>query len=848
MSFKKIIFFIFIIIGGIFLITDKEKAIDPEELLQRKLFPNEDYFMDKQFPTEEFSWQGYQEALQSIYRWKQDKNLRSTGNWVVEGPGNIGARVNTLAVHPNNPGIILAGFSEGGIFKTVNGGTTWYPVFDDKQKLSIGDITFDPKNPSIVYAGTGDPNISGYPFVGNGLFKSMDGGETWSYSGLAEVGIISQIRVSRTQPDVLYASAMGLPFLKHQNRGLYKSEDAGNSWAKILFVNDSTGIIDLALDPRNDNVIYAVAWNRIRNNSKSLVSGPDGKIYKSIDGGDHWEILQGGLPDGPVSRIGIDISQSNPDILYATYTHANSYDLQAVYKTMNGGSTWEELPVFSSSNSLPTGMYGGFGWYFGKIIVNPKNPNDVFILGVDCFRSRDGGFEWEQAVPPWWTYEVHADKHDVVFSPSEILLATDGGIYATDIAQTQLWRDIENIPATQFYRVAVNPHQPDLYYGGAQDNGSTGGNAQTMNEWERIYGGDGFQMAFHQEVPEVYYASTQNGNIVVTQDGGDSYESANDGIDNSDPRNWDMPYMISSHHTERLYAGTDKIYRSQSGYIPFWEAISPVLTDSASNALRKNISALHESPVQEDYLYAGTSDGLLWHSQDFGLSWQRINQGLPARYVTAVVASPDDAETVFVSFSGYRDNDNTPYIYISDDRGQHWQSMQGDLPSIAINSLLILPGYHNKVIFAATDGGVFYTKNKGKNWFYLGDNMPSVAVYHLGYNPFTQKLIAGTYGRSIQSFDLNQIDFTSGISNPNLASDFTIYPTLTCDVLYVQDENQGLHKPRNGYIMNSNGGIIKQFIMTGKNLEVNISSLPSGKYYISLYNSDGVFCKTFLKF
>ena len=482
---------------------------DPEARLKDKLYPGEDHFFDKQFPFSTFSWNAYREALRDVKQFRDLASNRSSGEWVVEGPGNIGARINTIAIHPTNDQIILVGFSEGGIFKTINGGQDWYPVFDDQVKLSIGDITFDVQNPQIVYAGTGDPNISGFPFVGNGLYKSVDGGESWSYLGLSEVGIISQIRVSPDNSQEILVGAMGLPFIKNEHKGLYKSSDGGISWKKILFINDSTGVIDLVMHPTNKNILYATSWNRIRNNSKSLVSGPDGKIFRSVDGGLQWEELTNGLPTGPVSRIGIDIAKSNPNILYAAYTHPSTYNLEGIYKSTDGGDSWQPLPIYEPTlASLPRSLYGGFGWYFGKIRINPDNPDDVFILGVDMYRSQDGGINWSLAVPPWWTYEVHADKHDLVFKNGNIYLATDGGLYRSEVSSTDNWQDIENIPATQFYRVAHNPHTPDFYYGGAQDNGSTGGNAALINEWGRIYGGDGFQMAFNPDSPFIFYASS----------------------------------------------------------------------------------------------------------------------------------------------------------------------------------------------------------------------------------------------------------------------------------------------------------------------------------------------------
>lgn len=814
---------------------------DPEARLKDKLYPGEDHFFDKQFPFSTFSWNAYRDALREVKQFRDFAANRSSGQWVVEGPGNIGARINTIAIHPVNDQIILVGFSEGGIFKTINGGQDWYPVFDDQVKLSIGDITFDVQNPQIVYAGTGDPNISGFPFVGNGLYKSVDGGESWNYLGLSEVGIISQIRVSPDNSQEILVGTMGLPFVKNEHRGLYKSSDGGISWQKILFINDSTGVIDLVMHPTNKNILYATSWNRIRNNKKSLVSGPDGKIFRSVDGGLQWEELTNGLPAGPVSRIGIDISKSNPNILYAAFTHPSTYNLEGIYKSTNGGDTWQPLPIYEPTlASLPRSLYGGFGWYFGKIRINPDNPDDVFILGVDMYRSQDGGLNWSLAVPPWWTYEVHADKHDLVFKDGNIYLATDGGLYKSEVASTANWLDIENIPTTQFYRVAYNPHTPDFYYGGAQDNGSTGGNAASINEWGRIYGGDGFQMAFNPDSPFIFYASSQNGNIVVTEDGGGTFSSGTNGLDPADPRNWDMPYMISAHDADRLYTGTDKVYRTDDVIIPEWTPVSPVLTDPTSEALRKNISSVHESPVDENILYAGTTDGMLWYSPDYGVSWELINTTLPRRYVTSVQASPDNKNTVFVSFSGYRDNDNTPHIFLSENNGKDWVSVQGNLPTIAINSVFVLPGYNDNVIFVGTDAGVFYTKDKGKTWQVLGDNMPMVAVYHLGYNPTENTLVAGTYGRSIQSFDLQQVDLTSSLKPTFVFHDFELHPNPARDAFSITMRDVRTQGRLNGFMSNENGVIVHKFGMDKTTLRLETGQFPPGMYFVTLYSEKGI--------
>lgn len=852
MKVISIISFICIILLSAILIfkADLTPTREDQRIIE-KLYPFEDHFLMKQFPGNTFNLRAYERALSKVKDFASVPGNRSLGSWKVQGPGNLGARINCIAVHPQNEQIILIGYSEGGIWRTQNGGQSWNPVFDDQLRLSVGDIEFDPVNPMIVYAGTGDPNISGYPFIGDGLYKSTDGGISWTYSGLKEGRIISQIRISSVNPSIIYVSAMGLPFEKNQHRGIYKSVNGGSDWQQVLFVNDSTGIIDMVLHPSDPNILYATAWNRLRNNRQSLVSGPDALIYKTVNGGQSWEVLSNGLPPGNHSRIGITLYEANPDILYACYARGNDFDLLGIYKTVNGGISWTEVPI-GPGTGMDRGIYAGFGWYFGKIRVNPKNPDDIFLLGVELYRTRNGGQSWEQATPPWWQYDVHADKHDLVWLKDHILLATDGGLYKSRIMSTDVWEDIENIPATQFYRVAYNPNFPDQYYGGAQDNGTSGGNADDINNWDRIFGGDGFQPVFHPTNPSVFYVETQNGGIAVTTDGGFNFSGARNGINNGDPRNWDMPYMMSHHNPDVLYAGTDRIYRSASGAIPEWKAISGNLTDIGSNAFRKNISTLHESPVDSNVLYAGTSDGMVWTSKDRGNSWQQITNGLPQRYVSSIVASPHDFNKVFVSFTGYKDNDFNAYIYRSDNGGLTWGSVQGNLPEVAINNILLLPSsehtynQQDHILFVATDGGVFWTKDFGSSWQRLGDNMPVIPVYDIDYNVANHQIIAGTFARSIQSFDLNQLDLTISSKDLNKQlSTFQVFPTVAHEYITLRQNSTGQSEY---FVTNISGQIVLRGVVSGEIRDLNVSGLKAGVYFVSAMLKDNkVVTRQFVK-
>ncbi len=804
-----------------------------------KLDPSEEFFLQKQYPVGSFSIAAYLKAMQQALEYSKSTANRTSGDWVVEGPGNIGARANAIAVNPKNPDHMLIGFSEGGLFLTMDGGKLWEPVFDQQLSLSVGDVVFDPSNPQIVYAGTGDPNISGFPFIGNGLYKSVDGGKTWKQSGLQPTRVISQIRVSNQNPGTIYVGAMGLPFEKNTHKGLYKSTDGGDSWKQILLINDSTGICDVAIHPENDQIIYAASWNRIRNNKVSVVAGPDARIYKSIDGGNSWKILSGGLPMDASSRIGIDISRSNPNILYACYTHPSSLNLKGIFRTDDAGNNWRSLPI-SQADGLGENVYAGFGWYFGKIRVNPTDPNDVFLLAVDIFRSKDGGTSWKSAGPPWWSYEVHADKHDLIFVENKMYLTTDGGAYSSDIG-SEKWTDIENIPTTQFYRVAYNPHSPDVHFGGAQDNGSSGGNASIINDWPRIYGGDGFQMVFHPKDSALFYVETQNGGIAVTTNGGSTYTGATFGIQASDPRNWDMPYMMSRHNPDVMFAGTNKLYKSTTGADVDYKAISPDLTDPSSDFLRHNISTIDQSYDYENHLLVGTSDGLVWLSQDGGATWTKISLNLPKKYVSSCSFSPSGS--IYVSYTGYKDNDFTPYIFESVDNGKTWRSIQGNLPRAAVNNILPLPpdsDVINANVAVATDVGVYFTSSAGKEWKRIGNNMPLLTVYDVEYNPATNQIIAGTFGRGIQSFDLQQIGYPqpSKTNSTNITSDVRLRSNLIALTepltIFNESGNQRL-----AYVADHCGRIIWSGTILNQMEEVYLPTyLKAGVYFFVCYGQN----------
>lgn len=766
--------------------------------------PEEMFMAARAYPFAQIDISTYEKAIAEAQRQAmlQATSRGIMGNWTTQGPGNLGGRINTIAVNPNNEQVIYIGFSRGGIFKTIDGGLNWKPIFDNQAYLTIGDIEIDPQNPNIIYAGTGDPNIGYYSAIGDGLWKSTDAGETWKYIGLKETRIISQVRVDPKNSNTLFVAAMGSPFQKDANRGVYKSTDGGVTWAKKMSISDSTGVCELLVNPQNTNILYASTWDRVRSNNTNIGSGKTSGFYRSVDGGNSWLRMTAGLPQGSFSRTGMAMAASNPNVLYAMTVDAKSYNLHRIYRTNNGGTSWDTIPT-DVATGLQSNALGGFGWYFGKLRVNPKNANDLTMLGVDSWRTIDGGSAWDIDTPPWWLYEVHADKHDLVYTPSgKILLATDGGLYKSSDDGAS-WEDIEHIPANMFYRVAYNPHEPTYYYGGAQDNGTTGGNLNEQ-QWERLEGGDGFEARFDPKEPNTRFYEVQYGNIYYYDDilnGVNILRGADLVLER---KHWDCPYFLSRYEDQTIYLGAQRVWKAQYTPTPDslsikWNPISPNLTDN-NNApgVTNTITTVEESSLEKGLLYAGTADANLWRLSPNNTTWVDIKNGLPNRYITKVLPSGFNKNTVFVTLSGYRELDNNAHIYKSDNQGILWKSIAGDLPNLAVNDIFPMPKHRDSVLFVATDAGVYYTKNSGKAWSRLGNNMPLIPVFELEYNPVRNELFAATFARSIMSFQLRDIGVdTKPIVATNdvvAAAKIQIFPTIFEQQFTIKHSEQNIRK------------------------------------------------------
>jgi photosystem II stability/assembly factor-like uncharacterized protein len=604
------------------------------------------------------------------------------------------------------------------------------------------------------------------------------------------------------------------------------------TWEQSFFIDDQSGAIEVILHPDNPDIVYAAAWTRIRTNFESTLNSDTAGVYKTIDGGANWSRLYGGLPENQVtSRVGIAMSPQNPDVLFCIVIGINQ-NPEGLYKTSDGGETWEKWAITAQEYFSYT---GGFGWYFGKLAVHPNNDDKVYLLGVNLYSvEKKDTFEFKLAAPTWGSYDVHADKHDLLIKNNQMYLATDGGLYKGALENPDLiWEDIEDIPANQFYRVAYNPHIPEYYTGGMQDNGTAGGKKNTINEWERLRGGDGFQPAYYKNDPDVWFSETQNGRISYSENAGLNWSGFTQGLGND--RHWDMQYIISPDNDEIVYTTTNRVMMS-IGLPEQWVAISDTLVDYDKEAYQHLGTSIDQSSLDARVIYTGTSDGLVWGTRDAGNTWNHFTNGLPDRYVSCIKASPNIVGNAYVTYSGYRDGIQTPLIYKTSDYGQSWIPIDGNLPDLAISDVYIYPYRDNdEVLFVGTDGGVYFTVDNGENWERLGNNMPMVPVFDMDLNDEYNQIIAGTFGRSLMTFDLDQIGITQILSSAEkLEFSTKIYPNPTSDIFNIEcDQCMGL----NYSISSADGRTMSKGIINKIPYEVSTIDFPKGIYYISINNN-----------
>ncbi len=769
-SIAAIIVSSLVLFGVIWYASQVPIAIQMGEASQKG--PDDYLYRQRAYPHNQIDIQAYRAGVQQTMRARESASSRGASDWQSLGTTNVGGRVTDVALHPINPLVIYAATSVGGIFKTIDGGQSWSPIFDEAGFLSIGNIAIAPSNPSVLYAGTGEANGSATSgaFFGNGLYKSTDDGQNWQWMGLAESQHIGRIAIDPLNADRVFVATTGKLYGKDSQRGLYRTTDGGSSWEQILFVSDSTSCIDVLVNPQNSDIVYATTWERLRKPWQRSYGGPTSGIHRSTDGGDSWTQLTNGLPisDEQTGRIGIAISASNPNVLYASYTHDRIRNyFRGIYKTTDGGDSWVQ-----THDSDLVDVYASFGWFFGNLRVDPLDPDVVYVMGVQLFKTTDGGDSWQ-----WITEDMHVDQHGLEINPfntSNLVAGNDGGIYISNDGGLS-WEHKNTLPITQFYTCAFDPSYPERLYGGTQDNGTirtlTGGH----DDWERILGGDGFYVLIDPTDNNYVYAEYQWGNLRRSVDGGENFMYALNGVDDTDRTNWNTPVVFDPNDPSVLYYGSNKLYRSDDRAAN-WTAISEDLTDGlhpSGSLAFGTISTIAVAPSDGQVIYVGTDDGNVQMTTDGGANWLNVSAGLPDRYVTRLAVFPDDANKVIVTLSGYRYIDYQPHVLLSEDGGTNWIDISANLPEVPVNAVLI--DYDDQErLYVGNDMGVWVSYHSGQQWELLGNNLPSTIVNDLVMNRETRTLIAATFGRSMFSYELGEIVAAKEL--PSEALKLTIYP------------------------------------------------------------------------
>ncbi len=688
------------------------------------------------------------------------------------GPALTSGRVIDIAVNPMKPSTYFVASAAGGVWKTGNAGTSFTSMFDGQGSYSIGCVALNPLNLNEVWVGSGENNNQRSVAYGDGIYKSQDGGKSWKNMGLKMSEHIGMIKFHPNDPKVVYVAAVGPLWSAGGDRGLYKTSDGGESWKKILEIDEHTGVNEIHLDPRNPDVMYATAHQRRRHVWTYISGGPSSAIYKSEDGGETWNTLENGIPKGDKGRIGMAIAPSNPDIVYAMVEGTDK--TEGFFKSTNRGASWSKVNKYNTS-----------GNYYTELYVDPVNADKVFSMDTWCHNSLDGGKTWSKINEKY----KHVDNHCMWINPDNTdhyIMGCDGGLY-TSYDDANSWSFHANLPITQFYKVAVDQDAPFYnIYGGTQDNFSIGGPSRTNStsgivnaDWFITKGGDGFESQVDPTNPNIVYAQSQYGWLVrFDKKSGEKVDiKPQPGKDEAAFRwNWDAPLLISPHNPNRLYFCANKVFRSDDRG-DNWTTLSEDLSRQLDrnklevmdrvwsvDAVAKNkstsiygqIVAFDESPKKEGLLYVGTDDGLIHVSKDGGKSWSKKDgfPGIPERtYVNSLTASRYDENTVIATFNNHKQGDFKPYILKSTDAGANWTNISGDLPERGSVYDVVQDHVDKNLLFTGTEFGCFYSQNGGQKWNQLKAGLPTVAIRDIEIQERENDLVLASFGRGFYVLD-----------------------------------------------------------------------------------------------
>jgi len=701
-----------------------------------------------------------------VHQYMENRSPFSGLEWTSTGPSFQGGRVETIDCPIDQPGVIYAGFGAGSLWKTVNQGVEWECIFADELTQSIGDLAISVSNPEVLYLGTGE-NLRasrGFSLPGTGVYKSMDGGKTWYNKGLTGTHHIGRVVVDPGDHNIVFVAAIGPFWSKSSERGLFMTQDGGQSWRKILFISDGIGVVDVAWDAAN-KILYATTWD--------MIEGENSGIYKSENIGHSWEqIDKGFLPDQKIGRIGLAISPSHPEIVYALIDNRNTLDTgnspeiagAEVYRSDDYGENWKK------THQDPLMNYSGFGWAFGDIRVSPFDANEIYILGIYLMHSSNGGQDFSRVggsinhIRPNPGKTLHLDQHDLYIDPlhpNSLILGNDGGVYLS-YNKGRSWTHCNTIPAGEFYDISLVDEDPVRVYGGTQDNSCIMGTidpedpTELIDSWEYVWldpwsGGDGFTTLESPKDPNLVYYESQNGYLSLKNmlTGKTRHIKPRPDTDENPLRNsWFTPYFISQHDNETIYYGANKVYKSIDDG-DSWIRLSPDLCYTEDqNRKSRSITALAESPLMAGLLFSGTEKGIVWISRNDGTSWIEISKGIPEKKVVQLIPSRHKSSRVFLVARGMDDDDYAPYLFMSENMGKTWARIGSMLPFEPVNCLLEDPVLED-LIYIGTDRGVYCSADLGNNWESISKTMPTASVRQLKFMKDNSFLLAATHGMSL---------------------------------------------------------------------------------------------------